>query len=113
MHIPVFCYHNAIAEGLEVDLAFLADNGYQTLLAGELVDVLTGATPAPGKPVALTFDDGLLSLLTVGLPLQAAWRTDLLEERTEPLPPDNEAQLSVRLRPHEIVTLEVEFVRRV
>jgi len=69
MHIPVFCYHNAIAEGLEADLAFLADNGYQTLRASELVDVLCGAVPAPAKPVALTFDDGLLSLRTIGLPL--------------------------------------------
>lgn len=69
MHIPVFCYHNAIAEGLEKDLAFLADNGYQTLLAGELVDVLAGVVPGPDKPVVLTFDDGLLSLRTVGLPL--------------------------------------------
>jgi len=69
MHIPVFCYHNAIAEGLEKDLAFLVDNGYQTLLASELVDVLRGVAPAPDKPVALTFDDGLLSLRTIGLPL--------------------------------------------
>jgi alpha-mannosidase len=55
----------------------------------------------------------LTEILTFGLPLQAAWCTDLLEERAEPLAPDNEAQLSVRLRPHEIVTLEVEFGRRV
>lgn len=69
MEIPVFCYHNALADGLEKDLAFLAANGYQTLVASEVVDVLTGATPTPPKPVALTFDDGLLSLETVGLPL--------------------------------------------
>jgi peptidoglycan/xylan/chitin deacetylase (PgdA/CDA1 family) len=69
MQIPVFCYHNAIVPGLERDLAFLADNGYRTLLASELVDALTGAAPAPEKAVALTFDDGLLSLNTVGLPL--------------------------------------------
>jgi len=69
MQIPVFCYHNAIVPGLERDLAFLADNGYRTLLASELVDALAGAAPAPEKAVALTFDDGLLSLITVGLPL--------------------------------------------
>ena len=69
MQISVFCYHNAIASGLEKDLAFLAKNGYETLLASEVVDVLTGARPAPDKAVALTFDEGLLSLETVGLPL--------------------------------------------
>ncbi|MGD8331334.1 MAG: polysaccharide deacetylase family protein [Acidobacteriota bacterium] len=69
MQIPVFCYHNAIVPGLERDLAFLADNGYRTLLASELVDVLTGAAPPLDNAVALTFDDGLLSLISVGLPL--------------------------------------------
>ena len=69
MEIPVFCYHNALADGLEKDLAFLARNGYETLLASEVVDVLTGARPAPDRAVALTFDDGLSSLETVGLPL--------------------------------------------
>ncbi len=69
MEIPVFCYHNALADGLEKDLAFLARNGYETLLASDVVDVLTGARPAPDKAVALTFDDGLSSLESVGLPL--------------------------------------------
>ena len=69
MDIPVFCYHNAFADGLEKDLAFLAANGYRTLTASELVDALTEAVPPPPKAVALTFDDGLLSLKTVGLPL--------------------------------------------
>ena len=32
MEILVFCYHNALAGGLEKDLAFLAANGYRTLL---------------------------------------------------------------------------------
>jgi hypothetical protein len=69
MDIPVFCYHNAFAESLEKDLGFLAINGYRTLTSSELVDALTGAAPPPPKAVALTFDDGLLSLKTVGLPL--------------------------------------------
>lgn len=69
MQINVFCYHNAIAPGLERDLAFLSDNGYRTLFASEVVDALAGAEPLPDKAVALTFDDGLLSLETVGLPL--------------------------------------------
>ncbi len=69
MEIPVFCYHNAIADSLERDLAFLASNGYQTLVASEIVDILVGAAEPPDKPVGLTFDDGLPSVQTVGLPL--------------------------------------------
>ncbi len=69
MDIPVFCYHNAIADGLERDLDFLRRNGYRTLVASEVVDILRGRVEMPPKPVALTFDDGLLSLKTVGLPL--------------------------------------------
>lgn len=69
MQVPVFCYHNAIRDGLERDLEFLRANGYRTLTASEIVDVLVGAVEPPDKPVGLTFDDGLLSLKTVGLPL--------------------------------------------
>lgn len=67
--IPIFCYHNALPGLLERDLAFLSVNGYQTLLASEVVDILNGAAPPAPRCVALTFDDGLLSLRTVGLPL--------------------------------------------
>lgn len=69
MDIPVFCYHNAVASSLEKDLAFLAENGYRTLAAGEVVDILTGVAAPPVRPAALTFDDGLTSVRDVGLPL--------------------------------------------
>lgn len=69
MEIPVFSYHNAIAASLDRDLAFLAANGYRTITASELVDALTGAAEPPDNAVALTFDDGLVSVKTVGLPL--------------------------------------------
>lgn len=67
--IPVFCYHGALPEELGRDLRFLADNRYTTLTASRLVDVLRGDRPAPERPVALTFDDALTSVLDVGLPL--------------------------------------------
>ncbi|MFQ5742149.1 MAG: polysaccharide deacetylase family protein [Acidobacteriota bacterium] len=67
--VPVFYYHNALAEELTRDLRFLAENGYSTLLASEVVDILCHRRPPPPRPVALTFDDALHSVLEVGLPL--------------------------------------------
>lgn len=69
VEVPVFVYHNALAAELRADLEFLARNGYTTLTASQVVDVLTGATPPPERPVALTFDDGLVTLRSVGMPL--------------------------------------------
>ncbi len=46
--------------------------------------------------------------LTFARPIRSAWRTDLLEERTGTLAA-GETTLVVAVRPHEIVTLEVEF----
>jgi len=67
--VPAFVYHNALAGDLRADLEFLARNGYTTLTASQLVDVLTGTIEPPERPVALTFDDGLVTLRSVGLPL--------------------------------------------
>ena len=67
--IPVFCDHNALAMSLEKDLGFLCDNGYTTLFAREVVDILRGRTAPPRRGVVLTFDDALLSVLDVRLPL--------------------------------------------
>jgi peptidoglycan/xylan/chitin deacetylase (PgdA/CDA1 family) len=69
MEIPIFCYHNALADSLEKDLSFLASNGYRTLVASEIVDILAGIVEPPPKPVGLTFDDGLPSVRATGLPL--------------------------------------------
>ena len=55
--IPVFCDHNALAMPLEKDLDFLCDNGYTTLFAREVVDILRGRTTPPRRGVVLTFDD--------------------------------------------------------
>ena len=49
--------------------------------------------------------------LLFGRPLRGGWRVDLLEERVAPLPldPGHESALDLLLRPHEILTLELEF----
>ena len=55
---------------------------------------------------------GVTGTLEFGSPLLAAWRTDLLEERLEPLAlaaGGGDRLLQVPLRPHEIATVEVEL----
>ncbi len=50
--------------------------------------------------------------LAFGLPVRAAWRTDLLEARREALPLSTGREAVVELGPHEILTLEVELGQR-
>jgi len=49
------------------------------------------------------------AVLVTGPALGAAWRTDLLEERLAPLVPTDGHRLAIRLGPHEISTVELEF----
>jgi peptidoglycan/xylan/chitin deacetylase (PgdA/CDA1 family) len=68
-HVPVFVFHSVEPAVFGRKLQYLADNGYQTLSAGEYLDVLTGARRAPERAVVITFDDGRASVFTAGLPL--------------------------------------------
>lgn len=67
--VHAFVYHNALEDELRADLRFLADNGYETLTATDLVDVLLERRLPPSRAVALTFDDALVTLLSTGVPL--------------------------------------------
>lgn len=68
-HVPVFVFHSLEPASFGRKLAYLADNGYQTLSADEYFLVLMGARPAPERAVVLTLDDGRASVRSVGLPL--------------------------------------------
>jgi mannosylglycerate hydrolase len=48
--------------------------------------------------------------LAFGLPVAGAWRTDLLEQRGDRLEVENEGEVPLRLGPHEIATVEIEFL---
>ena len=69
--VPVFCYHIVTREGFEADLRFLADNGYVTLGARQVVEFLAGRARVDGRPVMLTFDDGARNFHDVAFPLLA------------------------------------------
>ncbi len=45
-------------EQFEAQLAYLRQNGYQTITMRDLIFALSGHTTLPDKPIILTFDDG-------------------------------------------------------
>ena len=67
--IPVFVFHSVEPDRFESQMAYLYANGYRTLDADGLLDILTGKQPARGNTVALTFDDGRGSLWATAYPI--------------------------------------------
>jgi glycosyltransferase involved in cell wall biosynthesis len=72
--IPVLCYHNVSdADGhtpamFREHLDALADAGWRTIPARDLLAVARGTMPAPKKSLVLTFDDGHVSNWTEVVP---------------------------------------------
>lgn len=67
--VPVFRFSRMTRQLLEPYLVYLMENGYQTLTAAELEDVLCGRRKADRHSVMLTFDHAWASLWTVVAPL--------------------------------------------
>lgn len=74
LRVPILMYHHvgelppdadAVRKSLttsvanfEMQMQFLADQGYTTIHLAELVNALQTGAPLPEKPIVLTFDDG-------------------------------------------------------
>lgn len=71
--VPVFCYHIPDADSFRADLEHLRRNGYQTLVADQLLAHLNGTESAPPKSVVLTFDDGPVEVYRTAFPLLKAY----------------------------------------
>lgn len=54
---------------LEKDLAYLKNNGYETINVNDLISFVAGKTELPEKCVMLTFDDGYETAFTILYPL--------------------------------------------
>lgn len=80
--IPVLMYHSVAAAGdprlnqwrihpavLEEQLEFLKDRGYYGITSRDLRDSLSGKNPLRGKPILLSFDDGLKDFSVNGWPI--------------------------------------------
>ncbi|MEG1523797.1 MAG: polysaccharide deacetylase family protein [Clostridia bacterium] len=79
--VPILMYHSVLKDPartckfivtpdrLRQDIAYLLDNGYETVVMQDLTDYVEGIGTLPDKPVVLTFDDGYLNNLTYVLPI--------------------------------------------
>jgi peptidoglycan/xylan/chitin deacetylase (PgdA/CDA1 family) len=79
--LPVVMYHlvtkqdryvgryGITPDALDSDLAYLADNGFNTVVIKDVHAYVTDCAPLPDKPVMLTFDDGNSSDYSYVLPL--------------------------------------------
>ena len=67
--IPVFVFHSVLPDRFESQIGYLAANGYRTLDADGLLDIIIGRKPAQENTVVLTFDDGRGSLWATAYPI--------------------------------------------
>jgi hypothetical protein len=67
--IPIFVFHSVEEEYFEEQIKYLSENGYKTLRADELHEIIIGNRKCSGKTVVLTFDDGRGSLWSTAYPL--------------------------------------------
>ncbi|MBB4825036.1 peptidoglycan/xylan/chitin deacetylase (PgdA/CDA1 family) [Sporosarcina luteola] len=80
--LPVLVYHHILPsemmtttastvslESFEQQMAYLAERGFQTLVAQQLYDYLEGRLVVPTRSVVITFDDGLLSSKEYAYPI--------------------------------------------
>jgi peptidoglycan/xylan/chitin deacetylase (PgdA/CDA1 family) len=84
VQLPVLMYHfltdnrgdlHICPSEFRRDLAFLRDNGYNTIGISELLDFVYGGIPLPSNPVMLTFDDGYYNNYHYGFPLLSEYES--------------------------------------
>jgi peptidoglycan/xylan/chitin deacetylase (PgdA/CDA1 family) len=63
-----YCYCVSI-ENFQQQMRWLSENGYTTIPVTRLVDVLMKGGDLPARPVAITFDDGMLDIYTTAYPI--------------------------------------------
>ena len=77
--LPVVMYHSICEKAptdysvtpdqLESDLAWLRNNGFNSVSAEQVINYTYGHGELPDKPVLITFDDGFYNNLSLALPL--------------------------------------------
>lgn len=70
--LPVFHFHDERADSLEAQLDYLASNGYRTITADTMADIIEGRCAVPPRAVMLCFDDAWASVWSTAAPLLQA-----------------------------------------
>jgi peptidoglycan/xylan/chitin deacetylase (PgdA/CDA1 family) len=89
VNVPILMYHyiselppdadvyrrdlTVTPERFEAQLAYLRDQGYETVTLTDIYETLTTGKPLPARPIVLTFDDGYKDAYTHALPLLQAY----------------------------------------
>lgn len=81
VRLPVLMYHSVLKnpsaagkyvispDTFEADMKYLKDNGYTSLLSGDVISFVKEGVPLPEKSIMITLDDGYLNNLTYVVPL--------------------------------------------
>jgi peptidoglycan/xylan/chitin deacetylase (PgdA/CDA1 family) len=80
--VPILLYHKVLDGGGPNDncycvstsafmeqMQWLYDHGYTTIPVSRLVDVILNGGELPARPVAITFDDGMMDIYTTSYPI--------------------------------------------
>lgn len=79
--VPIIMYHSLLKDnsgqnrfivspaGLEQDLRYLQENGYETITMSELIAYVKDGSALPEKPIILSFDDGYYNNYLYAYPL--------------------------------------------
>ena len=89
VNVPILMYHyisdlppdadiyrrdlTVTPERFEAQLAYLRDQGYETVTLADVYTTLTTGKPLPARPIVLTFDDGYKDAYTHAFPLLQAY----------------------------------------
>ena len=77
--IPVFCFHSVDPATFEKHLEFIRDNKFITLDGDEYLERKSDKKyKNNGKEILLTFDDGMSSVWTAGLPLLEKYKKKIM-----------------------------------
>jgi peptidoglycan/xylan/chitin deacetylase (PgdA/CDA1 family) len=85
--VPVLLYHSVHPDGgglmrrytltpslFRSHLAWIADQGFETLTVSQYAGALRGEVPLPVRPLVVTFDDGYADFLDEAMPLLSEYR---------------------------------------
>ncbi len=89
-NLPIFVFHSVEPQQLESQLKYLALNGYKSLNAAALIELIKSGKRNDKKTVALTFDDATGSFWATAFPLLKKYQFKAILFAIQGLVPDDD-----------------------